>query len=91
MKSTIGRPRKLSDAQVTTILQWHEAILAWNALRKGIPTQRALAKALGVSSSAVSHVVACRGHFKGSSQENRHAELTRRRRRLDRLRARGFL
>jgi hypothetical protein len=91
MKSTIGRPRKLTDAQVATILKWHEEILAWKALRKSIPTQRALAKGLGVSPSVVSHVVACQGQFKGSSLEKRSADLTRRRRRLDQLRARGLL
>jgi len=33
MKSTIGRPRRLTDDQVSIILAWHKQILAWKALR----------------------------------------------------------
>jgi hypothetical protein len=48
MKSTIGRPRRLTDAQVAMILAWHEQILALKALRATVKTQRQLALELGV-------------------------------------------
>ena len=33
MKSTIGRPRALTDLQVAAILAWHAQILEWKAKR----------------------------------------------------------
>lgn len=91
MNSTIGRPRALTDAQVAMVLAWHEEILAWKALRKAIKTRRQLAQELGVSPSTLSHIIACRGQYKGPSPENRPRELARRRQRLERLRARGLV
>lgn len=91
MTSTIGRPRTLTDAQVAMVLRWHEELLAWKDLRKTIKTKRQLAKQLGVSASTISHIIACRGNYKGPSPENRPGELARRRQRLERLRARGLV
>lgn len=67
MKSTIGRPRRLTDAQVAIILAWHEEILVLKALRAAVKTQRQLARELGVAPSTVAHVIACRGQFKQAS------------------------
>jgi len=78
MKSTMGRPRRLTDAQVAMILAWHEEILALKALRSRIKTQRQLARELGVSASTIAHVIACRGEFKQVAPENRAAEANRR-------------
>src|SRR6185312_5840532 len=40
MKSTLGRPRSVTDEQVTAILQWHAQILAWRAQRSTLKTKR---------------------------------------------------
>lgn len=45
MKSTRGRPRALTDAQVQRILTWNLRLQAWNELRKTVPTLRAFARA----------------------------------------------
>ena len=90
MKSTIGRPRTLTDEQVTIILAWHERYMAWKALRAALKTQRQLARELGVSPSTIAHVIACRGQFKQPSPEKRSGEIKRRGRRIARLRARGL-
>jgi len=91
MKSTLGRPRSVTDEHVTAILQWHAQILAWRAQRSTLKTKRQLAKELGITPSAVSHVIACHGQFKQPSPEKRTVELTHRRTRLSRLRSRGYL
>ncbi len=63
MKSTIGRPRTLTDRQVEAILTHHARYLAWKALRN-FKTQRELARDFGVSQSAISRVIRDRGRFK---------------------------
>lgn len=51
----VGRPRRVTDADVA-------AILAWHASRE---TQRALARRIGLSVSVVSRVIRSRGlHYK---------------------------
>jgi hypothetical protein len=69
MKSTIGRPRRLTDRQVAAILAWHEQIRAWKVLRGILKTQRQLARELGVSPATISRVIARRGEFKQPSPE----------------------
>jgi len=91
MKSTIGRPRALTDEQVAIILAWHERYVAWKALRAALKTQRQLARELGVSPSTIAHVITCRGQFKQPSPDARSSERERRRRRLTRLRARSLV
>lgn len=78
MKSTIGRPRRLTDEQVATVLTWHQQVLAWKALRGTLKTQRQLAREFGVAPSTIAHVIRCRGQFKQASPEERSRELTRR-------------
>jgi hypothetical protein len=91
MKSTIGRPRSITDEHVTAILRWHAQILAWKAQRTTLKTKRQLAKDLGLTPSAVSHVIACHGQFKQPSPEKRLLELYHRHDRRKRLRSQGFL
>jgi hypothetical protein len=91
MSSTMGRPRVLTDAQVETVLKWHEEVLAWKALRKAIKTKHQLARELGVSVSTLSHVIAHRGQYKSPSPEKRAEEVSQRHHRLERLRTRGLL
>jgi len=91
MRSTIGRPRSLTDQQVQAILNWHAQIVAWKAQRKTLKTLRQIARELGVSPATVSNVVKCQGKFKQPSPEKRRGELAKRRRRFARLRDRGFV
>jgi DNA-binding MarR family transcriptional regulator len=67
MKSTIGRPRRLTDEQVARILSWHEQILALKALRATLITQRELAEDLGVAPATIARVIACGGQYKKRS------------------------
>jgi predicted DNA-binding protein (UPF0251 family) len=90
-KSTIGRPRALTDRQVGIILLEHARFLAWKALRKTVRSQRQLAQALGVSQATVSLAIRLGGHYKQASPARRAAELKRRREKLARMRARGLL
>ena len=45
MKSTSGRRRALTDAQVQRILTWNLRVQAWNEQRKQVATLRAFAQA----------------------------------------------
>ena len=71
MKSTIGRPRALTDRQVKIILAWHVRYLFWRALRGALKTQRALARELGVSQGTISHVIRIGGDYKRGSPMRR--------------------
>lgn len=64
MKSTIGRPRTLTDAQVEVILASHARYLAWKALRQSFKTQRELAREFGVSQGTISRAVRLKGQYK---------------------------
>ena len=81
MKSTIGRPRALTDRQVKIILAWHVRYLIWRALRETLKSQRELARELGVSQATISYVVRHGGVYKQVSPEHRSAEIRQRRRR----------
>jgi len=76
MKSTIGRPRRLTDEQVAVILPWHEQVLALQALRASIKTQRQVASELGVSPATICQLIARRGKYKLASPERRARERT---------------
>ena len=78
MKSTIGRPRVLTDEQVARILKWHDAILKFKARRSKLITLRQLAKELGVTHGAITSVIRQRGEFKQASPEHRKAEMQNR-------------
>lgn len=80
MKSTIGRPRSLTDRQVSIILEWHARYLALRAIRNELETQRELARELGVSQSTISRVVRMGGKYKQESPESRQFRLRHQRR-----------
>jgi transposase len=71
MRSTIGRPRKLSDRQVRVILAWHVRFLLWRALRETLKSQRQLAKEMHVSQSTIGSVVRRAGRYKQASPTGR--------------------
>jgi transposase len=81
MKSTIGRPRALTDTQVQIILAWHLRYLLWRALRCTLKSQRQLAQELGVSQGTVSHVIRMGGRYKLASPGPSSAAVMGRRRR----------
>jgi len=78
MKSTIGRPRLLTDSQVKSILESHARFLVWRALRRTLKTQRQLAVEMGVSQSTIGRVVRFSGDYKQMSPELRAPTGTRR-------------
>lgn len=82
MRSTVGRPRQATDAQIKEILTWHAAYLAWLAKRPEIPTQRALARHLKLHPTAVNRIIRQQGQYKQSSPEDRKTEQERRRARM---------
>lgn len=90
MKSTIGRPRALTNRQVRIILAWHVRYLVWRALRKTLKTQRQLARELGVSQGTISHVIRIDGDYKQVAPEYRAFEIQWRRRTRARLRRKGL-
>jgi hypothetical protein len=91
MKSTIGRPRALTDRQVKIILAWHVRYLVWRGLGQTLKTQRQLARQLGVSRGTISHVIRIAGDYKQVSPECRTVEIKWRRRTRARLRRERLL
>jgi hypothetical protein len=87
MKSTVGRPRLVTDEQIARILAWHDDFLEWMAQRESLLTVRELARELGLSSGTIYDVIRTRGEFKQASPENRRAECERRHRYLRQIRA----
>ena len=89
-KSTIGRPRALTDRQVEIVLAAHAQFLAWKALRNTVKSQRQLAREFGVCQATVSLAIRSKGQYKQVSPERRSAEGRRRRDTLARWRAKGL-
>ena len=75
MRSTIGRPRALTQEQVNLILAWHDDVRALSVQRKKLKTLRQLAKDLGVPPATVYNVIRRRGEFKKPPRDRREAEL----------------
>lgn len=88
MRSTTGRPRRTTDEQVQTILEWHAKYRAWIESRPAIPSLRSLARQLGMSRGAVCNVIRIHGQFKQASPEGREAELMERSRVMQAIRHR---
>jgi len=78
-KSTLGRPRVLTDLQVEVILAEHARFRAWRAQRRTVKSQRELAREFGVSQGTISLAVRSRGQYKQPSPEQRKADIRRRR------------
>lgn len=76
-KSTIGRPRRLSDAQITAILEWH----------KNHKSLKQVAREHGVSVNTIQYVVRTNGTYKQCSPEERAATRARRDRVIANLKA----
>jgi hypothetical protein len=89
MKSTVGRPRKVTDAQIARILAWHDDFLVWQAERQKLQTITTLAEEMGLSRATISAVIKHRGEYKQGSPEKREMELKMRRERMSELRGRG--
>jgi transposase len=81
-RSTVGRPRKVTDQQVAIILEWHDTLLAWKKTRRMLKSYRQLAKDLRLSRGAVANVIQQRGMYKQPSPERRDMELRERRERM---------
>jgi hypothetical protein len=75
IKSTIGRPRVLTDAQVAAVFAWHDAVRMLKAQRAAIKTLRQLANSLGVTHGAITSVIR-RGQLKQLSPELRGDEAS---------------
>jgi transposase len=80
--STIGRPRKLSEAQVATIMRWHAEWLAVKTQQTKVQALRQLARSLGVSAATIYNAIQRKGQYKQPSPEfraeairARHAKL----------------
>jgi hypothetical protein len=78
-RSTTGRPRALTDAQVEVILAEHARFMEWQALRRTVKSQRQLAREFGVSQGTISLAVRSKGQYKQPSPERRAATLAARR------------
>ena len=63
-KSTVGRPRALTDAQVRIILVEHAKFTAWRLLRQNLKSQRQLAREFGVSQGTISYAIRSQGQYK---------------------------
>lgn len=81
MYSTKGRPRLVTDAQVEQILEWHRN-------RKSL---RVFAAELGLKASTVQRVIELNGQYKQPSPEKRLLVVSRRQRRMERLRDEGWV
>jgi hypothetical protein len=91
LRSTIGRPRVLTERQIRRVLAAYTRFLAWKALRRTVQSPRQLAEEFGVSYATIRFAIHSREHYKQASPERRAAELRRRRRAFARLRAKGLL
>jgi hypothetical protein len=91
LRSTVGRPRTLTDQQIGTILEEYANYLAWRALRQTVMSQRDLARAMGVTPATISYAVRLQGKYKQPSPDRRQVNTMRRQRALRRLMRRRLL
>jgi hypothetical protein len=81
-RSTLGRPRGITDAQI-------QEILAWAASRQTINEK---ARQMGVSTTIIAQIIRTGGtHYKQASPEQRTANLVNDRARRSQLRAEYLL
>jgi ribosome-binding protein aMBF1 (putative translation factor) len=91
LRSTVGRPRTLTDQQIRAILEEYANYVVWRALRRSVMSQRDLARAMGVSPATISYAVRLQGKYKQPSPEGRQANTNHRRRAIGRLIRRHLL
>lgn len=91
MKSSMGRPRLLTDEQVELILAWRADVEAWKEQGRRLKTRKQLAQELGVSETTIWNVLEQQGRFKQADPEERSKALKERRRQMRTLRRAGFL
>ena len=91
MKSTVGRPRRVTDEDVARILAWDKEVRAWRAKGAGLKSRRELARELGISPSTVTYIISRAGQYKLPSPEKRGEELEERHEHVAHLRTRGLL
>ena len=89
MKSTIGRPRVLTDEEVAVVLAWHQEVMAWRKRGAALKTRAELASELGVSPSTITRVIARHGEYKQEPPEGKMRAFNRRGRWFTRLREPG--
>jgi DNA-binding transcriptional regulator YhcF (GntR family) len=82
VKSTVGRPRRVTDEQVRIILAWYAELAELKARRKAVKTIRQLARELQLSTATISDVIRTHGVFKQPSPELREDTLRHRHARL---------
>ena len=81
-RSVTGRPRTLTDAQVLSVLAWHDARM----------TLKQKADELGISVATLTNAIRSRGeHYKQPSPERRDVVLSANRARRAELRAAGLM
>ena len=76
-KSTVGRPRALTDAQITAILEWH----------KNRKSFKQVAREHGVSVNTIQYVIRTNGQYKQCAPEQRGPTKAQRRQRIAELKA----
>lgn len=81
MPGRSGGKRKLTDAQVAAILEWH----------RNRRTRGQLARELGVGKHVIGEAIRKRGRYKSPAPENRTRNLHERRTLIGELMARGLL
>ena len=57
MKTTKGRRRALTDAQVQRLLAWHLRLAAWQKQRQQVPTLRAFARTNHIDARSLSRLL----------------------------------
>jgi hypothetical protein len=73
MNSTVGRPRKLTQAEIERVSAWYTGYCQWLAQRP--PTLEMLATELGVSRHTVTRVLHRLDRFKAAAPDQRAAVL----------------
>jgi transposase len=81
MFSTRGRPRQITDEQVAKLMEWQRT-------RK---TLGQIAREIGVSRRVAAYALAIGGQYKQPSPELREVNLIKRRRKIKRLAAKGWV
>jgi transposase len=80
-RSTLGRPRRLTDAQIAAILDWH----------RNRKSYKQVAREYGVSVNTIKYVIRHGGQYKQCDPAQRAFVVERRCQVIANLRKRGFM